>query len=115
MAITTWDTCVFVMEELMLSAVIIWAVVAIVKIHKMEGFKWVQLLIALVIFADIGDFMFNYFYYMLNDPDYLPAHSDLVRWGMAVACMLLYFNNNLYCWLYSLKQWTISIEVPRQL
>ena len=29
--------------------------------------------------------------------------------------MLLYFNNNLYVWLYSLKQWTISIEVPRQL
>jgi len=34
---------------------------------------------------------------------------------MAIAVFLFYFNNTMYCWLYSLKQWTISIEVPRKL
>lgn len=28
---------------------------------------------------------------------------------------IFYFSNNLVYWLYSLKQWTISIEVPRQI
>ena len=113
MTITTLDTVVFILEELMLTALIVWAVIAFIRLKQLDGFRWVQLLIVLVILADLGDFLFNYFYFWLNSPDYLTTNANLVRWGLAVACMLLYFNNNLYIWLYSLKQWTISIEVPR--
>ena len=67
MPITALDTWVFTLEELMLVSVTVWAVVAIVRVRRTDGFKWVQLLILLVILADTGDFLFNYFYYRLNN------------------------------------------------
>jgi hypothetical protein len=39
----------------------------------------------------------------------------LIAGGLAVSAFCFYFLNNLLYWLYSLKQWTISIEVPRQI
>jgi hypothetical protein len=91
------------------------ALTSLIYIRKSGGFKWVQLLIGLVILTDLGETLFVIFYYLEGDLEFLISHPYLIAYGLGTACFFLYFNNFMVCWLYSLKQWRISIEVPRQL
>lgn len=56
------------------------------------------------------------FSYEINSPAFTSKHSNvLIAIVMGVFAFTFYFCNNLLYWLYSLKQWTISIEVPHQI
>jgi hypothetical protein len=39
----------------------------------------------------------------------------LFAWILGISVLLFYFCNTLVWWLYGLKQWIISIEIPRKL
>lgn len=53
--------------------------------------------------------------YLQNSPTIVQQNPYFIAWPMEIFAFLFYFSNNLLYWLYSLKQWTISIEVPRQI
>jgi uncharacterized membrane protein len=65
---------------------------------------------------DLASVVLYILLYLMNSELFVSSHDhSLIASMIAVTAFLFYFCNNLLYWLYSLKQWTISIEVPRQI
>ena len=71
------------------------------------------MIVFICILSACGLTMFSIFGFLSQDPEWMEDHAQFAAWGWTMAFVLMYFNNTLICWLYSLKQWYISISIPR--
>ena len=76
---------------------------ALVHVRKMKGFRWVQMLIVICMLSACGVTLFFILDYLHKDGAWIEEHRGRAAWGEAVSFFLLYFNNALYCWLFSLE------------
>ena len=116
MTIEAIDTVQISIDLFIFLVAIASATYGFITVKKQSGFGWVMFLISICVVLDVSATVIYILSYLMNSELFVSSNSDsVIAAGMAVSAFLFYFCNNLLYWLYSLKQWTISIEVPRQI
>lgn len=108
------DTVEIIIELSLTVFMIIAEFAAIWYIHVGHGFKWSQKLIVICILTQFGNVATDLTEYFMLYTDYYRSHPQMFAWLLSLAVSIFYFCNTLVWWLYGLKQWTISIEIPRK-
>lgn len=115
MARTQADVYFTVIELIIMFTLLMGELCALCYVRTVKGFAWVQKMIFICILSAIGLCFFCIFGYLSQDGAWMKANKNFAAWGWTMGYVLMYFDNSLICWLYSIEQWRVSITVPNQL
>jgi 4-hydroxybenzoate polyprenyltransferase len=87
-------------------------IIVFVYMRLQNRFLWVQLLVGLSALQNLAASVMFLFQLLQNDEKYQSQRQSFVAVMTSLGASMFYFSNNLVYWLYSFKQWAISIQVP---
>ena len=105
----TISTCITVGVSLLM---FIGTVAVFLYFRIKQRFAWVQLLTGLSALQNLAASVMFLFDFLQKDAQYESQREVFVALMGSLFTSLFYFSNNLVYWLYSFKQWAISIQVP---